>query len=143
MTVAGNAANQRSIAVRGKRNRPPFYAHLIAATRADAFILAAAVSTAGGLAYAKQSGAMEEDSAADLARAKISLSQAIGTAESHAAGKAVKAELDSEKGALAFDVEVVTADKKVMDVRVDANDGKVLSSQLDTADRGGKEDQDD
>ena len=109
----------------------------------SAFILAAAVSTAGGLAYAKQSSVMEEDNAADLARAKISLSQAIGTAESHAAGKAVKAELDSEKGALAFEVEVVTADKKVMDVRVDANDGKVLSSQLDTADRGGKEDKDD
>ena len=108
-----------------------------------ALILAAAVSTAGGLAYAKQSGAMEEDSAADLARAKISLTQAIGSAESHVAGKAVKAELDSEKGALAFEVEVITADKKVMDVRVDANDGKVLSSQFDTADRGGKEDKDD
>ena len=108
-----------------------------------ALILAAAVTTAGGLAYAKQSSVMEEDNAADLARAKISLSQAIGAAESHAAGKAVKAELDSDKGALAFDVEVVTADKKVMDVRVDANDGKVLSSQLDTADRGGEEDNDD
>ena len=108
-----------------------------------ALILAAAVTTAGGLAYAKQSSAMEEDNAADLARAKISLSQAIGTAESHAAGKAVKAELHSEKGALAFDVEVVTADKKVMDVRIDATDGKVLSSQLDMADHGGKEDNDD
>ena len=108
-----------------------------------AFILAAAVTTAGGLVYARQSGAMEEDNAADLAGAKISLSQAIGAAESHDAGKAVKAELDSEKGALAFDVEVVTADKKVMDVRVDATDGKVLSSQLDMADRGGKEDKDD
>ena len=108
-----------------------------------ALILAAAVSTAGGLAYAKQSGAMEEDSAADLARSKISLSQAIGTAEAHVTGKAVKAELDSERGTLAFNVEVITADKKVMDVSVDANDGKVLSSQLDTVDRSGKEDKED
>lgn len=109
----------------------------------SAAILAAAVSTAGGLAYAKQSGAMEEDGAADLARATISLSQAIGTAEAHAAGKAVKAGLDSENGTLAFNVEVVTADKKVMDVSVDASDGKVLSSQLDTPDRGGKHDKED
>ena len=108
-----------------------------------ALILAAGVATAGGLAYAKQTDILENDAAVDLARAKISLSQAIGSAETHAAGKAVKAELDSERGSVVFDVEVITADNKVMDVTVDANDGKVLSSQLDQADRGGKEDEED
>ena len=108
-----------------------------------ALILAAGVATAGGLAYAKQTGILENDAVVDLAKAKISLSQAIGSAETHAAGKAVKAELDSERGPVVFNVEVITADNKVMDVRVDATDGKVLSSQLDQADRGGKEDKDD
>lgn len=108
-----------------------------------ALILAAGVATAGGLAYAKQTGALENDAVVDLAKAKISLSQAIGSAETHAAGKAVKAELDSERGPVVFNVEVVTADNQVMDVKVDANDGKVLSSQLNTADQGGKEDNDD
>ncbi len=108
-----------------------------------ALILAAGVATAGGLAYAKQTGALENDAVVDLAKAKISLSQAIGSAEAHAVGKAAKAELDSERGAVVFNVEVVTADNKVMDVKVDANDGKVLSSQLDTADQGDKEDNDD
>ena len=108
-----------------------------------ALILAAGVATAGGLAYAKQTGALENDAVVDLAKTKISLSQAIGNAESHAAGKAVKAELDSERGPVVFNVEVITADNTVMDVRVDATDGKVLSSQLDQADRGGKEDKDD
>ena len=108
-----------------------------------ALILAAGVATAAGLAYAKQTGSLENDAAVDLAKAKISLSQAIGSAETHAAGKAVKAELDSERGSVVFDVEVITADNKVMDVTVDAIDGKVLSSQLDQADRGGKEDEED
>ena len=108
-----------------------------------ALILAAGVATAGGLAYAKQTGALENDGVADLAKAKISLSQAIGSAETHAAGKAVKAELEGEHGPLVFNVEVITVDNKVMDVKVDANDGKVLSSQLDQADRGGKEGKED
>ena len=108
-----------------------------------ALILAAGVATAAGLAYAKQTGSLENDAAVDLAKAKISLSQAIVSAETHAAGKAVKAELDSDRGPVVFNVEVITGDNKVMDVKVDANDGKVLSSQLDTADRGGKEDNDD
>ena len=104
-----------------------------------ALILTVGVATAAGFAYAKQTGALENDAVVDLAKARISLSQAIGSAETHAAGKAVKAELDSERGPLVFNVEVITADNKVMDVTVDANDGKVLSSQLDQADRGGKE----
>lgn len=104
-----------------------------------ALIIAAGVATAAGLAYAKESGSTENEATADLAKARISLSQAVATAETQAGGKATKAELDGERGVVAFNVEVVTADNKVMDVKVDANDGKVLSSKADQADRGGKE----
>lgn len=104
-----------------------------------ALVIAAGVVTAAGLAYAKESGGSENEATADLAKAKISLSQAVATAESRAGGKATRAELENENGVAVFGVEVVTPDSTVMDVKVDAADGKVLSSLADAADRGGKE----
>lgn len=108
-----------------------------------ALIVAAGLATAGGLAFARQTGGMENDAVADLAKARISLNQAVTAAETQAGGKATKAELEGERGALVFNVEVVAGDNKVVDVKVDANDGKVLSSKADQADHGGKEDNDD
>lgn len=102
-------------------------------------ILAAGVAIAGGLVCARISMA-EDDASADLAKARITLTQAVGAAEAHVSGKATKAELEGERGTLIFLVEVVTADNKVFDVKVDAADGKVLSSQQDQADRGEKDD---
>jgi uncharacterized membrane protein YkoI len=107
-----------------------------------ALILTVGVATAGGLAYAK-GGFAENDAVTDLANAKVSLAQAVSAAEAQAGGKATKAELDGERGQIVFNVEVVTPDNKLFDVRVDAQDGKVLSSMQDTADQGGKEDADD
>jgi uncharacterized membrane protein YkoI len=107
-----------------------------------ALIMAAGIATAGGLAYAK-SGGDQNDAIADLAKAKITLTQAVGAAEAQSGGKATKAELEGERGALVYQVEVVSADNRVLDVKVDAADGKVLSSKPDAADRGGKEDEDD
>lgn len=107
-----------------------------------AILMAAGVATAGGLTYAKQSGVMENDAVIDLAKAKISLGQAVSTAETHAAGKATRAELEGERRTVVFNVQVVTGDNKVIDVRVDALDGKVLHSRQDHSDRGDKEDKD-
>lgn len=104
-----------------------------------ALLVAAGIATASGLAFAKTSGG-ENDAIADLAKAKITLVQAVGAAEAQAGGKATRAELEGERGTLVFDVEVVTADNKVFDVKVDAADGKVLSSNLDQVDRGEKDD---
>lgn len=108
----------------------------------SALIVAAGVAAAGGLAYAKSSGA-ENDAISDLAKAKITLTQAVGAAEAHATGKATKAELEGERGTVVYEVEVVTADNKVFDIKVDAADGKVLSSKQDQSDRGEKDDEKD
>ena len=105
-----------------------------------ALLIAASVATAGGLAFAKQSSSAENDAVTDLAKAKISLVQAVSAAEAQVSGKATKAELEIELGALVFDVEVVTTDSKVFDVKVDAIDGEVLSSNLDAVDRADKDD---
>lgn len=91
---------------------------------------------------AKRAAGTENDAIADLAKAKITLVQAVGAAESNAGGKVVKAELESERGAVVYEVEVVTADNRVFDLKIDATDGKVLSSKQDQADRSDKEDDD-
>ena len=106
----------------------------------SALIVAAGVATAGGLALAKETVRAENDAVSDLAKAKITLVQAVGAAEAQASGKATKAELEGERGTLVFNVEVVAADGKVLDVKIDAADGKVLSSKQDQADRGGDKD---
>ena len=104
-------------------------------------IAAIAVIGAGVTAYAAGEGA-ENDAIADLAKAKISLNNAVATAEAQSGGKATRAELESEKGNIAFEIEVVKPDKRVLDIKVDAVSGKVISSQEDKRDGGKHDDKD-
>lgn len=84
-------------------------------------------------AGANNSNGGQENDAALLAQAKISLTQAITAAEQHAQGKAVRAELEDENGTLVYGVEV-TNGTQATDVKVDINNGKILSAQADQAD---------
>ena len=98
------------------------------------------------LAFAGANGGREND-AALLSNAKISLTQAIAAAEQHAQGKAVRAELEDENGTLVYGVEVASG-TRTTDVKVDINNGKILSAQADQADheaegREGQEHDDD
>jgi uncharacterized membrane protein YkoI len=106
-----------------------------------AAIAAALAATAiGGAAYAAKSG--QEDDALAIASTKVSLAQAISAAEQHVGGKAAKAEFEQDKGQWVFDVEVVKDATQVMDVKVDANTGKVLSATADKADHDDASDKD-
>ena len=49
-------------------------------------------------------------------------------------GEVLKTELENENGFLVYSVEIVTADKSIMDVKVDAGSGKVLAMERDTND---------
>lgn len=98
------------------------------------FAIAAALAT-GGVALAQPKSG-ENDAVTDLAKARISLVQAIGTAERHAGGRATGAELGSEDGVTAFEVEVVAANRSVHEVKVDATSGKILSMKADGPDNG-------
>lgn len=102
-------------------------------------VLIASATLFGGVAIAQQNGAAPNDAIADSANAKINLTQAIAVAEQHAGGTATKAELEHERGALAYAVEVV-AGQKVTDVKVAANDGAVLASKADEDDGQDKND---
>lgn len=63
--------------------------------------------------------------------AKIDILHAIQAATRHTAGKAVKAELDNHWGTTTYQVEVLQANHTVMEVKIDAADGKVLRAKLD------------
>ena len=66
--------------------------------------------------------------------AKISMGQAIQKALASVQGRVLKTELEDENGFLVYGVEVATADKTIVDVKVDAGSGKVLAMERDKAD---------
>ena len=101
-------------------------------TKLSLLAVVVATATAGAGAYAAKAGAEHDVSA--ITQAKTSLVQAIGVAEKHANGKATHADYEqSRQGNWVYDVEVVSG-AKVFDVRVDANEGTVISSTEDRAD---------
>jgi len=97
-------------------------------------IIAVALASAGVAAFAANT--MENDAAA-LANAKISLSQAIASAEQHTGGKAVHAEFEHTRAGWAYEVETVNG-AKVVDVTVDAATGTVVAAVDDKMDRNEK-----
>lgn len=101
--------------------------------------LAAVVITgaAGGLAFAKERGDAGNDAAA-LASTKVTLQQAIATAEQQAGGRAVSADIKQERGAARIEVEVA-GPQGVKTVLVDAQSGQVTATHAGDQDN---EDQD-
>jgi uncharacterized membrane protein YkoI len=68
-----------------------------------------------------------EDEAIAIAKASVSLAQAVGIAERHVGGRAVSAEYEDQQGQWVFAVEVVKG-RGTMDVTVEAATGKVLAA---------------
>ena len=68
------------------------------------------------------------------ALAKITWGQAVRKALAAIHGQVLKTELEDENGFLVYSVEVVTADKAIVDVKVDAGSGKILAMDRDKAD---------
>ncbi|MFZ6845243.1 PepSY domain-containing protein [Undibacterium sp. RuTC16W] len=85
----------------------------------------------GAFAYANKG---TENDAIAVASAKVTMVQAVTTAEQHANGKASRVEYEQSKAGWVYDVEVVSG-AKVFDVRVDAEKGSIISSVEDKADR--------
>ena len=66
--------------------------------------------------------------------AKISMVQAVRTALDSVQGQILKTEIEDHNGFLVYGVEVVTPNKTIMDIKVDAGTGKVLSMDKDKGD---------
>jgi uncharacterized membrane protein YkoI len=80
--------------------------------------------------------ANQEAAQADLAR--ITAEQAVATAKSSpqgSGGKLLRVELQNEDGFLAYNVELVSPDKKVREIKVDAGANTILRVDVDSADR--------
>lgn len=106
--------------------------------------LAASVITgaAGSYAFAKESGEAGHDTAA-LAATKVTLQQAIATAEQQANGRAVSAAIEQARGVTQIEVKVA-GPQGVKTVVVGAQSGQVIANRAgDQGDKdGGDEDQD-
>lgn len=85
-----------------------------------------ATGAGGSLAYAEEHG--NHTDAQALANSKISLSQAIATAEQQAGGKAVDAGVDNENGTVRIAVEVAS-NQGVKTVLVDPQTGQVTGTK--------------
>lgn len=83
---------------------------------------------------------IEKQSEAEFpSMAKISMDQAVQKALVSVQGQVLKTELEDENGFLVYGIEVVSADKSVVDVKVDAGAGNVLAMDRDMADGEGHE----
>ena len=89
-----------------------------------------AVLVLSGPAWSDQKGKGKKDESKETvemaAAAKVTIDQAIKTASEKVQGKVVKAELEMKHDKLVWEVEVVTAENKVMEVHIDAETGEVI-----------------
>lgn len=76
-------------------------------------------------------GKAKRKDAERVRQAKIGIAQAVAAATAHTPGRAVKAELDNHWGKVSYQVDVLQADFTVMEVKLDAADGKVLRAKRD------------
>jgi uncharacterized membrane protein YkoI len=83
-----------------------------------------------GPAWSDQKGKGKKDESKETvemaAKAKVTIDEAIRTASEKVPGKVVEAELEKKHDTLVWEVEVVTAENKVMEVHIDAESGAVI-----------------
>ncbi|MEO5632028.1 MAG: PepSY domain-containing protein [Nitrospiraceae bacterium] len=72
------------------------------------------------------------------AKAKVTIDQAIKTALEKVPGKVVEAELEKKHDTLVWEVEVVTAENKVMEVHIDAESGAVIDVEEEISEKAMK-----
>jgi uncharacterized membrane protein YkoI len=85
------------------------------------------MATATTAAFATPGKDEQRGNPVDISKAQVAMSQAITTAEQQAGGKATAAKLENEKGKLLYEVRVTGKDQ-VTEVKIDAQDGKVLAT---------------
>ncbi|NJN70485.1 MAG: PepSY domain-containing protein [Nitrospira sp.] len=82
---------------------------------------------ASGTLLVTNSAFGEEQSKIELAgAATVTIDEAIKTASEKLAGKIIEAELERKHNKLVWEVEVVTAENKVMEIHIDAKTGVVI-----------------
>ena len=98
-----------------------------------------------GPAWSDQKGKGKKDESKETvemaAAAKVTIDQAIKTASEKVPGKVVEAELEKKHDTLVWEVEVVTAENKVMEVHIDAESGAVIDVEEEKPEKDMKREQ--
>jgi len=85
---------------------------------------------------------LEGDTLADrLSKGALPIDQAIKTALEKVPGKVVEVELEKKHDTLVWEVEVVTAENKVMEVHIDADSGAVIDVEDEKSKKDKKHEQ--
>ncbi len=79
-----------------------------------------------------------KETVAMAAKAKVTIDEAIKTASEKVPGKVVEAELEMKHDKIIWEVEVVTAENKLMEVHIDAESGAVIGVEEEKAEKAMK-----
>jgi uncharacterized membrane protein YkoI len=94
---------------------------------------------------ANQKGSIQinnKDEAEVAEMAKITLDSAVDEALKQVPGKVLKVELENENGYLVYGVEIAKPDHQIVDIKVDAGNGKILKIDQGSDEDHEKEDSD-
>ncbi len=93
-------------------------------------VIAVAFAVTGGCATGGLFGAKEADESKEamalLGQARVTIDQALRVATDKQSGRVIEAELEKKHGKAIWEVEIVTAEGKVVEVHVDAETGAVI-----------------
>lgn len=94
--------------------------------------LIALVAAAGTVAMTEYTGA-EPNKVEKAASAKVPIDEAITLAREKVSGTVVQAELEQKHDRLIWEVEVVTPEKRAMEIHIDAHTGTVIDVEEEKA----------
>jgi len=69
-----------------------------------------------------------------MATATLSLEEAIGKAKAKFPGQVLETELENEEGKAVYEIEIASTTGVVTEIKVDAQSGELLSSEIDDDD---------
>ena len=83
---------------------------------------------------------VQQEEAAYPGLATVTMEQAKDVALANVEGEVLKIELENENGFLVYGVEIVTPEKLITEIKVDAGNGDILLVEKDTSDTKKKDD---
>jgi hypothetical protein len=98
-------------------------------------VIVGAVFLLSGPALSDSKGKGKKDLVEMSKTAKVTVEQAIKTAQEKVQGKVVEAELERKHDRLVWEVEIVVAEDRVMEVHIDADTGAAIDVEEKGADK--------
>jgi len=92
----------------------------------------AALMVAAGTIIMSDHVSAEPNKFEKAASAKVSIVEAIATARENVSGTVIKTELEQKHDRLIWEIEVVTTEKQVKEVHIDAQTGTVIDVEEET-----------